>query len=38
MSQLLTKEPVEAGAPEPFGDFDSQVSVCVCVCVCVCGV
>uniref|UniRef100_A0A8C2GJI1 Hook microtubule tethering protein 2 n=1 Tax=Cyprinus carpio TaxID=7962 RepID=A0A8C2GJI1_CYPCA len=24
VSQLLTKEPVEAGTPEPYGDFDSQ--------------
>lgn len=30
IQELLTKEPVEAGAPEPFGDFDSQVCVCVC--------
>ncbi len=26
VSQLLTKDPVEAGTPETYGDFDSQVS------------
>uniref|UniRef100_A0A8C2A1E2 Hook microtubule tethering protein 2 n=1 Tax=Cyprinus carpio TaxID=7962 RepID=A0A8C2A1E2_CYPCA len=33
VSQLLTKEPVEAGTPEPYGDFDSQVSALRCLCV-----
>uniref|UniRef100_A0A8C2H0I7 Hook microtubule tethering protein 2 n=1 Tax=Cyprinus carpio TaxID=7962 RepID=A0A8C2H0I7_CYPCA len=36
IQELLTKEPVEAGTPEPYGDFDSQVSEvlfseCLCV-------
>uniref|UniRef100_A0A8C2C4A8 Hook microtubule tethering protein 2 n=1 Tax=Cyprinus carpio TaxID=7962 RepID=A0A8C2C4A8_CYPCA len=33
IQELLTKEPVEAGTPEPYGDFDSQVSALRCLCV-----